>query len=382
LGAVYDLLGDNKTAVKASVGKYLRNYTSGFTDTYNPVILSSDTRTWTDFNKDDIAQDTEIGPSNNASFGIAAAHAPAPGIKRPMNWEESISIQREIVPGMSLSFGYTRRDYFRLIATQNIAVQPLGAPVGTGYTAYQVPNPLDTSQTVTVYNLNPALRSAVNLYDYNSPNNRRTYDAFDLQYQSRVLGGTVFGGLSWGRQTLVTCDVQDPNYVSATVSGAAIAAPTGLGYCDQSAFGMPYRMQYKISGTYPLAYGVQVSGSFQSNPGGAPTQNGLDQSQNDIYNLSPAAFKTLTGATLTQAQVQAALLQPGTVYLPRINSMDLRFSKKVTVGRCKLTGNLDLFNMFNANPVTAYTQTFGASFGKVNGILPGRLLGVGGTFNF
>ena len=47
--------------------------TSGYSDAYNPVILSSDTRTWNDINRDNIAEDNEIGPSNNSSFGLRRA---------------------------------------------------------------------------------------------------------------------------------------------------------------------------------------------------------------------------------------------------------------------------------------------------------------------
>src|SRR5262249_55451638 len=142
------------------------------------------------------------------------------------------------------------------------------------------------------------LNGAINLYEYNSPNNKRWFNAWDLQFQSRVLGGTVFGGASWGQQYLVTCDVQDPNYVSMTF--------TGVRFCDQSQFGQPYRAQYKVSGSYPLPFGVGASASFQSYPGGSQTASGGDTSQNEIYNISQATFRTLTGQTLTQSQVQAA----------------------------------------------------------------------------
>ena len=56
IGAVYDLLGDNTTAVKASWGRYVRTYHGAFSSAYNPMVLTSDTRTWKDLNKDDIAQ--------------------------------------------------------------------------------------------------------------------------------------------------------------------------------------------------------------------------------------------------------------------------------------------------------------------------------------
>jgi hypothetical protein len=39
---------------------------------------------------------------------------------------------------------------------------------------------------LTVYNLDPALLGATNLLDQNSPNNKRSFDAWDLSFQSRV----------------------------------------------------------------------------------------------------------------------------------------------------------------------------------------------------
>jgi Carboxypeptidase regulatory-like domain len=387
VGAVYDLLGDNTTAVKASWGRYVRTYHGAFSSSYNPMTLTSDTRTWTDLNKDDIAQGDlscdinkswntpgcEIGPPTR-EIGSRTTQAPASGIKRPTNTELSVSVQRQIVPGMSAALGYTRRDYQRIIFTQNIAVQPLGAPIGTGYTTAQVPNPLDPTQTLTVYNLDPALLGATNLLDQNSPNNKRSFDAWDLSFQSRVLGGTVFGGASWGRQTLVTCDVTDPNAASATVNG--------LRFCDQSKYGMPFRGQYKLSGTYPLPYGVAVSGSFRSEPGGGGGANGADASQNNNYSISKAIFRTATGQTLTQTSVLVQLLQPGTVYLPAINTVDVRLSKKVQVRKVRVQAQFDIFNALNANPVTGYTQTFGASYQNVSNILSARIMQIGGTLTF
>jgi hypothetical protein len=145
---------------------------------------------------------------------------------------------------------------------------------------------------------------------------------------------------------------------------------------------MPYRGQYKLSGTYPLPYGVSVSGSFRSEPGGGGGANGADSSQNNNYSISKAIFKTATGQTLTQTSVLVQLLQPGTVYLPAINTVDVRLSKKVQVGKVRVQGQLDIFNAFNANTVTGYTQTFGASYQSVSNILSARILQVGGTLTF
>ena len=59
-GVAYDLFGNARTALKASVNKYMAGQTLGFAQRYNPFSSQSDVRTWTDLNNDDIAQDSEI----------------------------------------------------------------------------------------------------------------------------------------------------------------------------------------------------------------------------------------------------------------------------------------------------------------------------------
>ena len=46
LGAVYDLFGNGKTAVKFSANKYETNVTDTLTNTYNPLASQSATVTW------------------------------------------------------------------------------------------------------------------------------------------------------------------------------------------------------------------------------------------------------------------------------------------------------------------------------------------------
>src|SRR5438874_3825920 len=62
IGGVYDVTGDGKTAIKGHAGKYMTAFsTVGFAQLYNPLRQESDRRTWTDTNRDDIAQNNEIG---------------------------------------------------------------------------------------------------------------------------------------------------------------------------------------------------------------------------------------------------------------------------------------------------------------------------------
>ena len=119
LGVVYDLTGDAKTALKASVNRYNRGYTTDFVNRYDPLVLQSDTRNWSDCdflpgtstcsgralptNGDGIAQDNEIGPSNNRNLGILATRRADPDIRRPYDIEYSVGIVREVTKGVSVT---------------------------------------------------------------------------------------------------------------------------------------------------------------------------------------------------------------------------------------------------------------------------------------
>ena len=132
-GVAYDLGGNGHTALKASIGKYTQQEATGFSNTYNPSVSSTDIRTWKDLNGDDVAQESEIGPPTNTTFGIARNRSPDPNIKRPYQLLYNAGIQHQVMSGLSVSANYYRRDYRRIIWTEKksiprrrtLAAQPL-----------------------------------------------------------------------------------------------------------------------------------------------------------------------------------------------------------------------------------------------------------------
>ena len=214
-GMAWDIMGDGKTALKFGSGKYVRSYTTGFAETYDPNFYDTDTRTWIDTNANDIAEKTELGPSQNVNFGVKASRQPADDIARPYQIETNVSLQREVLTGTSVTLSYFRRDYKNLIWTDNLAVDPVGLH------AVRVPSPLGNGDMVTIYNLNPTKLGLVENLDQNSSDNSRVFTGFDVTFQSRFKGFNVFGGVSLGKQVANTCQVEDPNF---------------LRYCDQSEY--------------------------------------------------------------------------------------------------------------------------------------------------
>ena len=124
LAGSVDLFGDGKTAVKGNVGKYMRYITTSLAQRYSPFAVNTEIRNWNDCAflpgtstcdpaqigapgyHDDIAQDNEIGPSTNSSFGLKADRSPDPNLRRVYSWQSSASVQQQVMPGLSVLFAY------------------------------------------------------------------------------------------------------------------------------------------------------------------------------------------------------------------------------------------------------------------------------------
>jgi hypothetical protein len=369
-GAVYDLFDNGKTALNGHVGKYMRAYsTVGFAQVYNPMVFQSDRRTWSDTNGNDIADDNEIGPVVSP-FNITGIsnRIPDPNIKRPYQWEYTLGAQRELVTGVALSFNWIRREYRRLIWTDNVLVSQ------SDYTVVNVPNPLAAGEMIPIYNLSLAKRGLVQQVDKNSEQNRKWYNGYDIGFTARVGEANVYGGASLGRQLTANCEVDDPN---------------SLRYCDRRNLDIPYLAQVKLAGVVPLPLGVQISGAWQGYPGtptGTDRQDGeyssaTNRAPDPSLNVNYVVDRTIV-PNLTVTSVTVPLLKPGTKYLDRWNQIDVRLAKRINVGRTKVQAQFDVFNLLNSNSVLSTVETYGSSLDRPTAILQGRLLAVGAQVNF
>ena len=65
---------------------------------------------------------------------------------------------------------------------------------------------------------------------------------------------------------------------------------------------------------------------------------------------------------------------PGTRYLERWNQVDINFRRAFTVGNMRLEPGVDIYNLFNSNPVLTENQNYGTSLGRPLKVLQARLL--------
>jgi hypothetical protein len=134
---------------------------------------------------------------------------------------------------------------------------------------------------------------------------------------------------------------------------------------------------------------VQISGNWQGYPGqpsGTARQDATyDQTISRVIdpslNVNYIVDRTIV-PSLVQTSVTVPLIKPGTKYLDRWNQVDVRLAKKFGVGRLRMQGQLDIFNILNASSILSVTETYGSSLDRPTSILQGRLFAIGAQLNF
>jgi hypothetical protein len=411
-GAVYDLFGDQKTALKFSIGKYMQAGSTGFTETYNPLALTTANVTWTDLNGDKVPQG-ELGCTYlsagceinlaqlPAGFGVLSIANFDPDIQRMYNIETSVSVQHELFPRVSVSGGWFHRDYKNLRRRDNV-LQSFA-----DYTPFTIFSPIDGTP-ITYNNVSVAARTRVNTFDTTASSDRTlAYNGFEYSFNARLPKGlTMFGGGMSERTIGNVCDEKwNPNL---------------LLYCDQSKSGIPFRTQFKIAGTVPLKYGVAVSVSFQSLPGyrygtaalnidtgivagpsGQPgaaslaTPNGAGTvwliTPTTRYTVCPGSsasagcvVNALVDPGLNVASLSVPLVAPQTEFGDRINQLDLNLAKTIKVGHASIQPKIDFFNLLNRSSVYAIRSlNYGtAAYNLPSSILVGRVFQLGAVVKF
>jgi hypothetical protein len=353
VNATYDLFGDAKTAIKGSFNKYMVSWAGGFAQRYNPMAFSRDARSWRDLNGDDIAEDNEIGPTNNSKFGIDQSRFPSPDLSREYNIEYSVGVQRELVPGVSILGAWYQRSYKNAESSKNSLVTP------ADYTEFTVSNPLDDTPLV-LYNLNPAKQGQVRLVDENSDINHRTYTGWEVSFNARLPRGVnLFGGWTTDRLVRVSCDVSDPNL---------------LRYCDETQYHIPFRHDFKFAGNYPLPWGFQASAVIMSYAGNEENTN-PDGSRSPYLRANWTVPASVFPNGQRTESVVINLLEPGTAFPARWNQVDIELKRafRFQDQRRVVMPQLGIYNLLNGNNVLTENQSYGSRLGQPLTILQGRI---------
>ena len=393
-GANWDLFGTGKTAIKATVNRYvLKQGTTWASDLNNLSSASatsgnnnSTTRSWTD-NGDLIVQgdplnpalNGELGPSTNLNFGVlnkVVGYDPdfAFGFgTRPAQWEFSASIQHELVPRMSVNAGFFQRAYGNFTVFDNTLLS------SADQTTYCVPVPVDPRLPASGQNLCgmvDRVQSKVGQsFNYltaasNFGKQVEQWRGMDLTVNSRLAALLLQGGVSFGRTVTDNCDIVTalPETRFTTIA-ATTSVPTS--FCRVET---PNLVQVKLLGSYSIRWGVSVSGTYQTLPG--PEIQAIRSYAS--AEIAPSLGRALSGAT----RQNISILQPGTLYGERLHQVDLRLSKGFRMGSQRVKAMVDVFNVTNGNSVTVQNNTYGTAWQTPQAVVPARLVKFSGQLDF
>ncbi len=408
LGVAYDVFGNGKTALKATLSRYVVTSTVGTARLLNPINTSVNTatRSWTDTNHDGIPQVSELGPLSNSAFGQvnAATHYDPATINgfdvRPDNWEVSTTLSHEIMPRVSAEISYFRRAYGHFTTTDNLDVTP------SDFTPYCVTAPTDSrlpggggNQICGLYDISAAKFGVAthNLVTFTDNYGKQTqvFNGVDISVNARVRHDLFLtGGYATGNTHFNNCAafVDDPVTQFGISTVATYPSNPGTGtsfaYCD---YNTSWLGQAKLTGSYTLPWQqIQISSVVQNLPG----QMILAQwniTQADVA-ANGSLGRALSGGANTSRVVP--LIQPGTDYTPRRTQVDFRFAKNFGLsGSRRVQVMADLFNAFNSNaavgatsnagePPAAINTTFGPSWLKPLNILQARYVKFGAQLQF
>jgi hypothetical protein len=189
------------------------------------------------------------------------------------------------------------------------------------------------------------------------------FNGVDLTGSARLpKGAQVAGGVSYGRTETSRCFVVD--------------SPQESRFCDIKP---PFQPNIKVIAAVPLPWwDIQASMALQNVPG--PQETATFTATNEM--IAPSLGRNLAaGATATAA---VELIQPGTLYAPRVNQLDVRVAKTLRFGARNLRASINVYNLLNSDGVQAVNLAYAptAAWPQPTLTLDGRFLQFNAQFDF
>jgi hypothetical protein len=383
-GLAYDLFGDAKTALKFSIGKYLTRNMTTLAARFNPMASVTQSLPWSDrdlqgrnlpTNGDDIAQDNELDltrlPTN---FGERQLDRLDPDLKREYNIETAVTLQHEMVRNVSVSVGWYHREFYNSYVDDNLLRS------FSDYRPVQIVSPYN-GELITAYSLTSASQLAQIDTLVTNGKNKNVYNGFEFAVEGRLPGGGILmASTTTQRIRTNSCDQRDD--------------PNLLRFCDRFNLPDPYhagfRSDFKLTTSYGLPYGLQVSGNFTSEPG-RPFGNNIlvdellpinwNISRTTQYTAEGCAGRPCTPGTLViPGLVQTSLVVPltpaGTVrFLERHNQLNVGVRKIFRHRGIEYSAEFDAYNVLNADTILAeFSANYGtATYAAPSEVLQGRI---------
>ena len=410
VGVAYDVFGNGRTALKASVARYVADQQIAVANANNAVTVLglTDTRPWADldgnglpFNASGNLQLNELSPSaSTATFGKNVSTTSTDQdtlngwLKRGYNWEYTVSAQHQLAERVSVNAGYYRRKFGNQTFTDDLRYD-----TGSYDGPFCINTPADPNlpnggayQVCGLYDLKPGLQNipANSLIRFSSDFGGETnlYQGYDVNLESRFAGGAFArAGISAQKRTFDNCDLLAAGYEAVAVANVASGTeiyPDGTKYCHRE-YG--YRPDLKLLGSFTLPLQIQLSGTYQFSRG---VQAGVIGGSSIVANwamtsaqITPFLGRGLTGAASKTVQLMRDGLEYGD---QNLSQLDVRASKRFHIGGLRLRVDADVFNALNSNwpytVSTTFTTAATSAWLRPTNVLQARMFKIGGQIDF
>jgi hypothetical protein len=381
-GVAYDVFGNGRTAVKFNMGHYLDAATNDSAYTRNNPAgrtVSTYDRGWTDTDGDKVvdcnllvltANGECVGLTGNSlNFGGDSTTAtqvnPATltgwGV-RENDWQWGVTVQQEVMPRVSVEFGYARRWFQGVTVTDNLARIP------EAHDSYVVTAPSDPrlpdggGYPIRIYVPNVATQAAAarNYITFQTdfgPEQTNYWHGVDFTLNARTRWGLTFsGGTSTGRSVMDDCATQ-----------VLIDSPDPRNCRDVD----PFQTTLRGLASYTIPkIDVLVSGTVRSQPEVAlaadwDIPNTCAGQPADCFSVQTLLGRLPQGATATGNTSIDLLDNDRRLYSgERRTQVDMRFAKILRFGSTRADIGVDLANLLNTNYATTREDSYSYSVGN------------------
>ena len=359
LGLTYDLNGKGRTVLKAFYGRYYNNLADGFS-AVNPGDITTVEYAF----KDVYGDHRYHGPENLGAFRFRQGGSSTPvdpNFKTPVTEEISGSFETQLPGESSARLTYVRKNVRQPGPFYGTNIIPAWLGQVTVPTRVTV-----GAETFNLLDVPDALAGSTDGLYTNYPDGDYHYDTIEVAYNKRL-----------SRKFFVqtSADYQWRNDLRSALPGDRTTSPLGA---DPIAINFDitpnpaapnrqktttYHLQFLGRYTFPFDIGVAANYRYQS---GFPYARVIpDPGTLNLSNYGADFF----AQNLNQNRSE------------NVGLLNLRLDKGFPIGRAKVVGMIDLYNVMNADPVTNFNLNTDA-FKRVIAVLDPRVLQVGVRLEF
>jgi hypothetical protein len=363
-GGTFDLRGNGKTVVKFNFGDYWFNPGADFLFNVNPNSQVWWRRyTWTDPNGSGVWEQGEQGAVPLQVRGGVANESTDPDLKNQYTREFAAWFEHEVFANFGVRTGIVwrgeRNHYQRVNVNQPF--DGFTVPVNV-----RDPGPdgrLNTSDdggTIAALDLDPSFRGRAPVNQTrNVPNSDSSFTTWEItatKRHSRRWSLMATFAHTWSREQAQTFFGQNVRNNTFPVSPNDLINTSSNGTYDFTTW------QGKINATIEGPWEIKVTPAVRHQAG--------------------QPFGRTFSSTLSYGSVRFLAEPIDTRRMDNITIVDLRFEKVIPIRTSRISGFIDLYNLFNANPEQNLNWVSGGSFLRPLNIVPPRIARFGAKFEW